>query len=81
MPQYQLAAGFYDSTGTYQHRTNMRDLSDAEVGEPYFADISLYPTATPDEDSVGTTIYLSEGATPHTVAWLRSRYGYEFVAR
>ena len=81
VPQYQLAAGFYDSTGTYQHRTNMRDLSDAEVGEPYFADISLYPTATPDEDSVGTTIYLSEGATPHTVAWLRSRYGYEFVAR
>lgn len=81
VPQYQLAAGFYDSRGAYQHRTNMRDLSDAEVGEPYFADISLYPTATPDEDFVGTTIYLSEGATPHTVAWLRSRYSLEFVGR
>jgi len=50
------------------------------VDTPYLASVSLSLTA-PGEDSADTTIYLSEGATPHTVAWLRSRYGYEFVER
>ncbi|MCI2155998.1 MAG: hypothetical protein LKK29_03390 [Olsenella sp.] len=78
---YQLTAGFYDSTGAYQYQTATGNLLGTSVETPYLANVSLHPTATPDEHAVGTTIYLSEGATPHTVAWLRSRYGLEFVGR
>ena len=79
MALYQLTAGFYDSTGAYQYQTATGNLLGTSVETPYLANVSLYPTATPDEHAVGTTIYLSEGATPHTVAWLRSRYGLEFA--
>jgi len=81
VPTYQWTRILYDSTGSYEYQTNTGNLLGTSVETPYLANISLYPTETPDEDSADTTIYLSEGATPHTVAWLRSRYGYEFVAR
>lgn len=80
MPLYQLTTSFYDSAGTYQYSTTTSNSLGAEVETPYLASVSLSLTM-PGEDSADTTIYLSEGATPHTVAWLRSRYGYEFVAR
>ena len=81
VPTYQWTRILYDSTGSYEYQTNTGNLLGTSVETPYLANISLYPTETPDESSAGTTIYLSEGATPHTVAWLRSRYGYEFVER
>lgn len=81
VPTYQWTRILYDSTGSYEYQTNTGNLLGTSVETPYLANISLYPTETPDEDSADTTIYLSEGATPHTVAWLRSRYGYEFVER
>lgn len=81
VPLYQLTTGFYGSAGAFRYQTATGDLLGTSVETPYLANVSLYPTATPDEDSVGTTIYLSEGATPHTVAWLRSRYDLEFVER
>ena len=80
MPLYQLTTSLYDSAGTYQYSTTTSNSLGATVDTPYLASVSLSST-TPDEDSADTTIYLSEGATPHTVAWLRSRYGYEFVER
>lgn len=80
MPLYQLTTSFYDSAGTYQYSTTTSDSLGATAETPYLASVSLSLTA-PSEDSADTTIYLSEGATPHTVAWLRSRYGYEFVDR
>lgn len=81
VPAYQWTRILYDSTGSYEYQTNTGNLLGTSVETPYLANISLYPTETPDESFAGTTIYLSEGATPHTVAWLRSCYGYEFVAR
>ncbi len=80
MSLYQLTTSLYDSAGTYQYSTTTSDSLGATVETPYLASVSLSLT-TPGEDSADTTIYLSEGATPHTVAWLRSRFGYEFVAR
>lgn len=80
MPLYQLTTSFYDSAGTYQYSTTTSSSLGAAVETPYLASVSLSPT-TPGENSADTTIYLSEGATPHTAAWLRSRYGYEFVER
>ena len=80
MPLYQLTTSLYDSAGTYQYWTTTSNSLGATVDTPYLASVSLSLTA-PGEDSADTTIYLSEGATPHTVAWLRSRYGYEFVER
>ena len=80
MPLYQLTTSLYDSAGTHQYWTTTSNSLGATVDTPYLASVSLSLTA-PGEDSADTTIYLSEGATPHTVAWLRSRYGYEFVER
>jgi len=80
MPLYQLTTSLYDSAGTYQYWTTTSNSLGATVDTPYLASVSLSLTA-PGEDSADTTIYLSEGATPHTVAWLRSRYSLEFVGR
>jgi ABC-2 type transport system permease protein len=80
MPLYQLTTSLYDSAGTYQYLTTTNSSLGAAADTPYLASVSLSLTV-PGEDSADTTIYLSEGATPHTVAWLRFRFGYEFVAR
>ncbi|MDY5270697.1 hypothetical protein [Tractidigestivibacter sp.] len=81
VPMFQSRVGAYDAAGTYQYHTSMRSILGTASETPYLAAVSLLPTATPDDSSADTTIYLSDGATPHTVAWLRSRYGYEFVER
>ena len=80
MPLCQWTTSLYDSAGTYQYWTTTSNSLGATVDTPYLASVDLSLTM-PGEDSADTTIYLSEGATPHTVAWLRSRYGYEFVER
>lgn len=79
MPAYQLTGSLYYSGYTYQGQASSGSLLGVAVDTPYRASIGLYPTATLDENSSGTTIYLSEGATSHTVAWLRSCYGLEFA--
>ncbi|KRO12474.1 hypothetical protein IV77_GL001610 [Olsenella uli DSM 7084] len=79
MPAYQLTGSLYYSGYTYQGQASSGSLLGVAVDTPYRASIGLYPTATLDENSSDTTIYLSEGATSHTVAWLRSRYGLEFA--